>query len=854
MRRLPDSLASLGSPRITDSTCGEGSRAVGFFGCWLTVLLGVLGVQFSLLTMFGVELSPVVPLLFGILFSFVSCVPFFCTQKRYERIVFLCIFLFFIATVALFSRVVIYSLNTFLNVCIDRINQNSIVTLTNFDLSVLNHKILYMSLPYTTTYGVALAFVAALFSQLFAFFTFSARLPGIPVVLSAAVLGSGLFCLLLPGPIPFLLLVSFCLAALFGKAGRRAQPAVALERVNRKKVRTGSKASKDEKRAKRSPVGAAAFYMTVFLLIGSLLSALLIPQDLHFRDDQFAKWSEQLGRALFGEGGGSGFGSFGGVGNGSLRNLDSLSFTGREVFTLRGNPPADLYLRARASAVYRPNQWSAEEQPLPPFRQGYASTVEAYFNDRLDGSFGSPESFGFLPGRYTIDPADSMARLEPPLFVYPADYVVDFSANSPEEDLFAYTVPKMNQEQMEAFRISQQEFLSRAQQAAEEAAGQGERLYFMDWYVLEDAPSTYDGSEYFGKASIPGVDGVEEDAGFYAELRTLAQEILDEYGLGDADEIGREDYYAVASAFASYLSTHYSYTLEPGGPASRNDDVVEYFLFENRKGFCVHFASAMTLLLRTIDVPTRYAEGYAVSSSQFSNGTATVRDRNAHAWPEVFIEGIGWLPFEPTPGGGALAEHNPSSSQPQSSAEGSSSTSSAQSSSQSAVSSAQPSSSGGSSSLAPGPAENEQGTAGLLALYLAAAAVLLVLGVILRRQLLSSKRRRSFDAEAVGCDAAIGNLYAYLCTLLSKWKLTRANDEPFPAFAQRVQQHPAAQETGVPFEELFAAVLRARFDSAPCGEQDYQLVRNGVEKLAAAFAASSPLLKRLYYRYLLCIL
>ena len=262
----------------------------------------------------------------------------------------------------------------------------------------------------------------------------------------------------------------------------------------------------------------------------------------------------------------------------------------------------------------------------------------------------------------------------------------------------------------------------------------------------------------------------------------------------------------------------------------------------------------MTLLLRTIDVPTRYAEGYAVSSSQFTDGAATVRDRNAHAWPEVFIEGIGWLPFEPTPGGGALGEHNPPSSQP-SSSEGSSSTSSAQSSSQSAVSSSQqPSSSGSASSKAPGPAGNEQGTAGLLVLYLAAAAVLLVLGVILRRHLLLYKRRRSFDAEVIGCDAAIGNLYAYLCTLLAKWELARGADEPFPAFAQRVQQHPAAHDTGVPFEELFAAVLRARFDNTPCSEQDYRLVHDGVEKLAAALAASSPLYKRFYYRYLLCIL
>lgn len=103
----------------------------------------------------------------------------------------------------------------------------------------------------------------------------------------------------------------------------------------------------------------------------------------------------------------------------------------------------------------------------------------------------------------------------------------------------------------------------------------------------------------------------------------------------------------------STLQADASYTLTPGR-APLNEDIVEYFLFENHEGYCVHFASAATLMYRLCGIPARYAAGYAIEPGAFvrqDDGTwrAEVTDESAHAWTEIFLEDYGWTPVEVTP-------------------------------------------------------------------------------------------------------------------------------------------------------------------------------------------------------------
>ncbi len=137
----------------------------------------------------------------------------------------------------------------------------------------------------------------------------------------------------------------------------------------------------------------------------------------------------------------------------------------------------------------------------------------------------------------------------------------------------------------------------------------------------------------------------------YTQLPETLKEKLNQYR--NEHNLNIENYYspiAFANAIITQLRRENSYTLSPGmTPEGR--DFVEYFLFENHKGYCVHFASATVALLRSAGVPARYVEGYAVSPSDFEihDEWADIPDSRSHAWVEIYLSAVGWVPVEATP-------------------------------------------------------------------------------------------------------------------------------------------------------------------------------------------------------------
>ena len=120
-----------------------------------------------------------------------------------------------------------------------------------------------------------------------------------------------------------------------------------------------------------------------------------------------------------------------------------------------------------------------------------------------------------------------------------------------------------------------------------------------------------------------------------------------------------------------YFIDHYSYSMSPGTTPYR-EDFIEYFLTSQNQGYCAHFASSATMILRYMGVPARYVEGYVIPSTSISNAESTgesysdymtgtspigetgviraeVTDASAHAWVEVYSDGFGWIPVEMTP-------------------------------------------------------------------------------------------------------------------------------------------------------------------------------------------------------------
>ncbi|HTA52511.1 MAG TPA: DUF3488 and transglutaminase-like domain-containing protein [Candidatus Acidoferrum sp.] len=107
--------------------------------------------------------------------------------------------------------------------------------------------------------------------------------------------------------------------------------------------------------------------------------------------------------------------------------------------------------------------------------------------------------------------------------------------------------------------------------------------------------------------------------------------------------------YDRAAEIRRYLIGHYSYTLDLTGPTGRNPDPLGYFLFTSHAGHCEYFATAMTVMLRSIDVPARYVTGFLPGEYNDVGGDYIIRGSDAHAWVEVFFNGYGWITFDPTP-------------------------------------------------------------------------------------------------------------------------------------------------------------------------------------------------------------
>jgi hypothetical protein len=108
----------------------------------------------------------------------------------------------------------------------------------------------------------------------------------------------------------------------------------------------------------------------------------------------------------------------------------------------------------------------------------------------------------------------------------------------------------------------------------------------------------------------------------------------------------------------SHLRRDFVYTLET--PSMPVRDPLAHFLFDTRRGYCEYFASAMAVMLRTQGIPSRVATGFQSGYFNDVSGLYVVRASDAHTWVEAWIEGLGWVTFDPTP---PAAAHNQSLSE-----------------------------------------------------------------------------------------------------------------------------------------------------------------------------------------------
>jgi transglutaminase-like putative cysteine protease len=124
-----------------------------------------------------------------------------------------------------------------------------------------------------------------------------------------------------------------------------------------------------------------------------------------------------------------------------------------------------------------------------------------------------------------------------------------------------------------------------------------------------------------------------------ARVKQMARQLT---AVGDTE-------YDKVRAVVDHLQQNYRYSLDtPRLPTGA--DAVDQFLFADHVGFCEQFASALAMLLREVGIPSRVAIGYGSGEHDTLTGTFTVRAKEAHAWVEVLFPGVGWVPFDASPG------------------------------------------------------------------------------------------------------------------------------------------------------------------------------------------------------------
>jgi len=320
----------------------------------------------------------------------------------------------------------------------------------------------------------------------------------------------------------------------------------------------------------------------------------------------------------------SGFGVGSGTDvTGTLNRRDPFAYTAEDIYqvTVDGVPEGVLYLKGFVGADYGKKEWSARSD----------RDLEEYY-----------EKAGFqLPKDYSLLPSIS------------------------------YEAVGRMQENQSTEHIQIEELANRGSYSVYPYGA----LLTEDYRVHADGSVVRKDREYgFLYRYLGGLGGTGILAGKWDTLerqyRKYVHDSFLEYPQDlehlaealDKADIRTDSVYHCAADIMTFLDRHAVYELDAGKNPS-GTDFVEYFLFESHEGYCVHFASSAVLALRYFGIPARYATGYVVSPCDFKAAekgtyTAVVTSKQAHAWAEIYLDGIGWVPVEMTPGAVAVEGDN----------------------------------------------------------------------------------------------------------------------------------------------------------------------------------------------------
>lgn len=315
------------------------------------------------------------------------------------------------------------------------------------------------------------------------------------------------------------------------------------------------------------------------------------------------EWANNLGLTLQGRGS---IGSPGAIQN--FSDAGPLEFDGHTVLTVEGAAPGTLLLRGFSSAVYGEKSWqplpqSAYDTLLSPPEPDFPFTLTAQGADN-----------DLTPTTATIRLSTAAAG-----YLY-VPYQLDTLPSGLSASAFSQDAYISRPSSVRGWQISYYPDLRPDDVTLVVRAAQWE--------------TSYRGWVYRNYTSVPA--RIPTEVLRPAELQGLSSPTSTQ---------GRLD---AARRVTQYLSQTVRYDQQtPVTP--KGEDFVTYFLTQSRQGYCLHYASAATLMLRAMGIPTRFVSGY-MAYVPYEGAAVAVPDSNAHAWVEIYLDGYGWYPVDVTNG------------------------------------------------------------------------------------------------------------------------------------------------------------------------------------------------------------
>ncbi len=333
----------------------------------------------------------------------------------------------------------------------------------------------------------------------------------------------------------------------------------------------------------------------------------------------------------------------GGTNGGVLGTTNGISFNGSKALVIK-TPTIDhtLYLRGYVAGEYTDNTW----QPLEGDKDIYDIRDELV----KKGYFIQDQNFMLLDGldektdSYTSF-VDIQVKGACSKFVY-APYGADYSSSASRLDNSGEMTPyndsyvRISQTNKD-YRIIYKNFRNQNWTSRVETLRRSLSEPEPDLKAVLDDYDSYVGKNYTECAELDSLDKVYD-------------EICEKYLDGDPSGASYRD---ICYAIKLYFKDKgFTYDTKPG-ITPEGEDFIDYFLTTQKKGYCTYYATVGTQLMRKFGYPARYVEGYMVLPGQVKSSPlnddvyeVTVKDKCAHAWTEVYIEGVGWMPAEFTPG------------------------------------------------------------------------------------------------------------------------------------------------------------------------------------------------------------